>query len=86
MYINPNKHSMECFTKSYIITPDDKVEPIIGRMITHNEVISLSDLLSTKNYTPVISYVYDSCPISQKSLELMKKNDFKEPKNLIALY
>ena len=86
MYYNPNKHSMDCFTESFIITPDDKVEKIKGRMITHNEVISLSDLFSTKNYVPIISYVYSSCPISQQSLELMKKNNYKEPKNLIALY
>jgi homospermidine synthase len=86
MYINPDKHSMDCFTESYIITPDNKVEKIIGRMITHNEVISMSDLFSTKNYVPIISYVYDSCPISQQSLELMKKNNYKDPKHLMPLY
>lgn len=86
MYINPNKHSMDCFTHSYIINPDNKVEKIRGRMITHNEVVSMSDLFSTKNYVPIISYVYDSCPISQESLEIMKKDNYKEPKNLIALY
>jgi len=86
MYINPNKRSMDCFTESYIITPDNKVEKIRGRMITHNEVISMSDLFSTKNYTPIISYVYDSCPISQKCLELMKKNNYKEPTKLVPLY
>ena len=86
MYINPKKHSMDCSTESFIITPDDKVEKIKGRMITHNEVISLSDLLSTKNYTPIISYVYDSCPISQQCLELMKKNDYKEPTKLVPIY
>jgi len=86
MFINPDKHSMDCFTESYIITPDDKVEKIKGRMITHNEVISMSDLFSTKNYVPIITYVYDSCPISQKCLELMKKNSYKEPTKHIPLY
>ena len=86
MYINPNKQSMDCFTQSYIITPDNKVEKILGRMITHNEVVSMSELFSTNIYVPIISYVYDSCPISQQSLELMKKNNCEEPKNLIPLY
>lgn len=86
MYINPNKHSMDCFTETFIITPNNKVEKIKGRMITHNEVVSLSDLFSTKNYTPTITYVYNSCKISQDCLDLMKKNNYKEPKNLIGLY
>lgn len=86
MYINPNKHSMDVCTQSYIITPNNKVEKITGRMITHNEVVSMSDLFSTKNYVPIITYVYNSCPISQQSLELMKDNNYKEPKNLIPLY
>lgn len=86
MYINPNEYSMDCFTESFIITPNNKVEKIKGRMITHNEVVSMSDLFSTKNYTPIITYVYDSCPISQESLELMKKNNYKDPKHLIPLY
>jgi len=86
MYINPKKHSMDCFTTSYIITPTNEVEKIKGRMITHNEIVSISDLFSTKNYTPIISYVYSSCPISQQSLELMKENNYVEPKNLIPLY
>jgi homospermidine synthase len=86
MYINPDKKSMDCFTKSYIITPDNRVEQIKGRMITHNEVVSMSELFSTKNYVPIISYVYDSCPISQQCLELMKKNNYKEPQNNIAIY
>jgi homospermidine synthase len=46
----------------------------------------MSDLFSTKNYTPIISYVYDSCPISQKCLELMKKNNYKDPIHHIPLY
>lgn len=86
MFINPNKKSMDCFTKSYIVTPDNKIMPIKGRMITHNEVVSMCNLFSTPKYTPVISYVYDSCPVSQKCLELMKQNDYKEPKNLVAIY
>ena len=86
IYYNPNKHSMDCFTNTYIINPDNKVEESKGRMITHNEVISLSDLLSTKNYTPIISYVYNSSPISQQSLEYMKKNNYKEPEKLVAIY
>ena len=86
IYINPDKKSMDCFTKSYIITPDNKVEQIKGRMITHNEVCSMSELFSTKNYVPIISYVYDSCPISQQCLELMKKNNYKEPTHNIAIY
>jgi len=86
MYINPEKKSMDSFTKSYIITPDNRVEQIKGRMITHNEVVSMSELFSTKNYVPIISYVYDSCPISQQCLELMKKNNYKEPQNNIAIY
>lgn len=86
MYINPNKHSMDVFTESYIITPNNKTEKIIGRCITHNEVVSMSELFSTKNYVPIITYVYDSCPISQQSLELMKDNNYKEPSHLIPLY
>lgn len=86
MYINPDKKSMNCFMKSYIITPDNKVKQIIGRMITHNEVVSMTKLFGTKNYTPIISYVYDSSPVSQQCLELMKKNDYKDPENLIAIY
>jgi len=86
MFINPNKKSMDCRTKSFIITPNNKVEPIMGRMITHNEVISMSNLFCTKNYTPIISYVYDSCPISQECLEIMKENDYKEPTKLTAIY
>lgn len=86
MFINPNKRSMDSFTTSYIITPNNKVEPIRGRMITHNEVVSMSELFGTPKYTPIISYVYDSCPISQQSLELMKQNNYKEPKHNIAIY
>lgn len=86
MYINPDKRSMDCFTKSYIITPDDKVEQIKGRMITHNEVVSMSNLFSTKNYVPIISYVYDSCPVSQECLEYMKQNNYKEPQINTAIY
>lgn len=86
MYINPEKKSMDCFTKSYIITPDNKVEQIRGRMITHNEVVSMSSLFSTSNYVPIISYVYDSCPVSQQCLEYMKANNYKEPQNYTAIY
>lgn len=86
MYINPDKYSMDCFTKSYIINPDNNVEEIVGRMITHNEVVSLSDKFSTKNYTPFITYVYDSCPISQQSLFIMQDNNYKPPNNLIPIY
>ena len=42
--------------------------------------------ISYKNYTPVITYVYNSCKISQDCLEIMKKNNYKEPNNLIGLY
>ena len=86
MFINPDKRSMDCTTSSYIITPNNKVEKIQGRMITHNEVVSMTELFSTPKYTPIISYVYDSCPISQKSLELMKANKYKEPSKYIPLY
>ena len=86
MFINPSKKSMDCFSKSYIITPDNKVEPIRGRMITHNEVVSMAELFGTPHYTPIISYVYDSCPISQKSLEFIKANNYKEPSRYIPLY
>ena len=86
MFINPNIKSMDAKTDSYIITPNNKVEKIQGRMITHNEVVSMSELFSTAKFTPTITYVYDSCPISQQSLELMKSNNYKEPKHNIAIY
>lgn len=86
MYINANIKSMDAYTESYIINPDNKVEIIKGRMITHNEIVSMSDLFSTKNYVPIISYVYHCCDIASKSLELMKENDYKEPNILIPIY
>ena len=48
-------------------------------MITHFEIVSLSKYLSHGDYTPTISYVYSSSPVSQKCLEMIKANGYKEP-------
>jgi homospermidine synthase len=38
-------------------------------LVTHHEVISISELLSTDEYSPTVCYVYHPCPKAQQSLE-----------------
>lgn len=40
-----------------------------GMLVTHHEVISISELLSTDEYAPTVCYVYHPCPKAQQSLE-----------------
>lgn len=39
-----------------------------GMLVTHHEVISIADLLSTNTYQPTICYVYNACPKVRESL------------------
>jgi homospermidine synthase len=86
IYYNPDKHSMDCKTTSICLDPSGNPFEIEGRMITHFEVVSLSEKLGYGKYVPKISYVYCSSPISQIGLEQMRANDYKEPKEKIVFY
>jgi len=70
---------MDCTTNSICLYPDGTPFEYIGRMITHFEVVSLSEYMSLGDYVPRISYVYSSSPISQKCLEDIKQRGYKEP-------
>jgi len=48
-----------------------------GYMIPHYEPFSLAEYLCNKKYCPNIYYVYKCCPIADKSLELIRKNNYK---------
>lgn len=39
-----------------------------GFLVTHHEVVSITELLSTDEYRPTVCYVYDPCPKAQQSL------------------
>lgn len=43
-----------------------------GMLVTHHEVISISELLSTDEYSPTVCYVYHPCPKAQQSLENLR--------------
>ena len=86
IYYSPKLRSMECMTTSICLDPDGEPFEIQGRMITHFEMVSLSDKLGYGKYTPKITYVYSSCPISQKGLEAIQENDYKEPAKMEVFY
>lgn len=79
MYFSPSSHSMDCKTDSICLYPDGTPFRYIGRMITHFEVVSLSECLSLDTYIPKISYVYSPSPTTQLCLTDIEKNDYKEP-------
>jgi len=79
IYYSPKYRSMDSTTDSICLYPDGTEFKYDGRMITHFEVVSLSKYLSHGDYTPRISYVYSSSPVSQKCLEFVKSNGYKEP-------
>lgn len=43
-----------------------------GMLVTHHEVISITDLLCSDQYCPTVCYVYKPCPKAQKSLEHLR--------------
>ncbi len=79
IYYSPDFKSMECTTMSVCLYPDGTPFEYIGRMITHFEVVSLSEYMALGDYVPRISYVYSSSPISQKCLEDIQNNGYIEP-------
>lgn len=79
MYYTTTQKSMDSVTDSICLYPDGMPFKYNGRMITHFEVVSLSKYLSSGSYTPKISYVYSSSPVSQKCLDGMRANGYKEP-------
>ena len=79
IYYSPKYRSMDSTTDSICLYPDGTPFKYTGRMITHFEVVSLSKYLSYENYTPWISYVYSSSPVSQKCLDMVKTNGYTEP-------
>lgn len=81
IYYSPEYKSMDCTTNSICLYPDGTPFGYQGRMITHFEVVSLSEYLALGDYVPRLSYVYSSSPISQKCLENIKLNGYKEPEN-----
>lgn len=69
-----------------------KVTKIKGRVISHGEASTICQFLQIKKkvkgsekpkliYRPSVYYVYESSPISQMSLSVLKKNDYKIQKN-----
>jgi len=43
-----------------------------GYLITHHEVISMAELLSTGSYRPTVCYLYSPCPKASQSLALLR--------------
>lgn len=43
-----------------------------GMLVTHHEVISITQLLGTDQYCPTVCYVYKPCPKAQESLEHLR--------------
>lgn len=79
IYYSPEYKSMDCTTNSICLYPDGTPFEYVGRMITHFEVVSLSEYLALGDYVPRLSYVYSSSPISQQCLEDIKNRGYKEP-------
>ena len=79
IYYSPVNKSMDCTTNSICLYPDGTPFEYVGRMITHFEVVSLSEYMALGNYVPRLSYVYSSSPISQKCLEDIQQCGYKEP-------
>jgi homospermidine synthase len=79
IYFSPIYRSMDSVTDSVCLYPDGTPFKYNGRMITHFEVVSLSKYLSEGDYTPRISYVYSSSPVSQECLDIVKASGYKEP-------
>lgn len=44
-----------------------------GLLVTHHEVISISELLSTESYRPTVCYVYNPCQKARESLASLRK-------------
>ncbi len=44
-----------------------------GLLVTHHEVISISELLSTESYRPTVCYVYNPCQKARESLSILRK-------------
>lgn len=81
IYYSPKYRSMDSKTDSICLYPDGKPFKYDGAMITHFEVVSLSHNLCHNDYTPKISYVYSSSPVSQKCLQMVRESGYKEPEN-----
>jgi len=79
--IYSTKHSMDVKCNSVSVNHDGSSHYYEGLCITHFETVSLSDYLGIGDYTPIISYVYKSSPISRKCLDYMRDNNYKKPKN-----
>jgi len=79
IYYSPEHKSMDCTSNSICLYPDGTPFEYIGRMITHFEVVSLSEYMALGDYVPRISYVYSSSPISQQCLEDIQLREYKEP-------
>lgn len=86
IFYSPKLRSMDCKTRSICLNPAGLPFEIEGRMITHFEVVSLSDKLGYGKYTPKISYVYSSCPISQMGLDAVQANNYKEPRKMEVFF
>jgi homospermidine synthase len=81
IYYSPKYKSMDSKTDSICLYPDGTTFTYNGHMITHFEVVSLSKYLSHNEYVPKISYVYSPSQTTQKCLQMMKANNYKEPEN-----
>ena len=79
IYYAPEYKSMDCKTNSICLYPDGTPFEYVGCMITHFEVVSLSEYMSLGDYVPRLTYVYSSSPISQKCLEDIQQQGYKEP-------
>lgn len=81
--VDAKKHNFGCGAGIYLLRPGVLTQArtwtpsrqhFIGRIITHNESISISDFLTIKNgdkviYRPTVHYVYRPCDAAMLSLE-----------------
>lgn len=81
IYYSPKHKSIDQTTKSICLYPDGTPFQYNGFMVTHYEVVSLSQYLSVDDYVPWLSYVYSPSPITKQCVEFMKNNNYTEPQD-----
>jgi len=71
--------------ESYYLDNNGKPHKYSGYLISHAEITSLGQFLQYKKNTPTISYVYHVCDVADKTLDFVRKNNYKPLQNNYVL-
>jgi homospermidine synthase len=71
--------------KSIVLNDKGRAIENNGFLIPHNEINTLSRVLTVGDYTPVTYYVYEMSPIARESIENVRKNKYKPLPNYYLL-